>query len=538
MRADREPAQVPGRGRPRLPDDSVVRRRRSRAARRSAFAWRAQIGSGLDRRACTCSTNPRSACTRATTAGCIEALEHLRDLGNTALAGGARQRGDREAPTADRLRPRRAASTAAKSWLAGTPAKWRRRRGRVTGPYLSGNKGIPSRSTAACHRGETVSATAAPRSRRRRPGQGASARHQPRRGGAQARSSSARAAGSKSAAAPQPAERRCGDPPSGTLLAVVTGVSGAGKSSLVEDVLYKGAPRSTCIAPGTPAPTMRSRASITSTRSSASISSRSGTRLRSTPATYTGVFDPIRELYARTPRGEGARLPPAALQLQRARRPVRGVRGDGRKSIEMHFLPDVWVECDACRGQALQPETLGGARSTAKPISDVLDMSCAEAARAVPRTSRRSAASCKCWSTSASTTSSSVSRRRRSPAARPSASSWPRNSAAPDTGRTLYLLDEPTTGLHFEDLAKLLEVLHRLVDLGNTVVVIEHNLDIIKTPTGSSKSVPRPASRGPRWSCRARRKTWPNTRAGARARPRSTRPRLSFTHRRGGAARC
>ena len=153
--------------------------------------------------------------------------------------------------------------------------------------------------------------------------------------------------------------------------------------------------------------------------------------------------------------------------------------GNGQKKIEMHFLPDVWVECDVCHGSRYNPETLA-VRYKGKTIADVLK--CASARRSsCSATSPRFAACCKRWPTSASITCRSARRPRRCPAARPSASSWPPSWRRPNTGQTLYLLDEPTTGLHFDDIRKLLDVLNRLVDLGNTVIVVEHNLDVIKT---------------------------------------------------------
>ena len=146
----------------------------------------------------------------------------------------------------------------------------------------------------------------------------------------------------------------------------------------------------------------------------------------------------------------------------------------------MHFLPDVYVTCDVCKGKRYNRETLE-VLFKGKSIADVLDMTVEEALeffKAVPRGARRAR---RCCAASASTTSMSASRRRRCRAARRSASSSPRNCRKRATGRTLYILDEPTTGLHFHDVAKLLEVLHELVESGNTVVVIEHNLEVIKT---------------------------------------------------------
>ncbi len=199
----------------------------------------------------------------------------------------------------------------------------------------------------------------------------------------------------------------------------------------------------------------------------------------SNPATFTGVFDLIRSLFAQ--------LPEAKLRGYTARRfsfNVPGGRcekceGNGQLRIEMHFLPDVWVECDTCRGHRYNPETLA-VRYHGCSIADVLDMPCGEAVKLfknVPKIRRPLQTLCDVGldyitlGQSAPTLSGGEAQRVKLAA----------ELSRPDTGQTLYLLDEPTTGLHFDDLAKLLEVLNRLVDLGNTVVVIEHNLDVIKT---------------------------------------------------------
>ena len=146
----------------------------------------------------------------------------------------------------------------------------------------------------------------------------------------------------------------------------------------------------------------------------------------------------------------------------------------------MHFLPDVYVTCDVCKGKRYNRETLE-VRSSDKSIADVLDMTVEEAARALQGRAVDPRQDGDARIASASATSTSASRRRRSRAARRSASSSSKELSKRATGRTLYILDEPTTGLHFHDVAKLLEVLHELVEQGNTVVVIEHNLEVIKT---------------------------------------------------------
>jgi len=199
----------------------------------------------------------------------------------------------------------------------------------------------------------------------------------------------------------------------------------------------------------------------------------------SNPATFTGVFDLIRTLYAQ--------LPDAKVRGYTARRfsfNVPGGRcekceGNGQLKIEMHFLPDVWVECDVCQGKRYNPETLA-VKYHGQSIADVLAMSCDEAARLfenIPKVRKilqplvDVGLSYITLGQPAPTLSGGEAQRVKLAA----------ELSRPDTGQTLYLLDEPTTGLHFDDIAKLLDVLNRLVDLGNTIVVIEHNLDVIKT---------------------------------------------------------
>ena len=145
----------------------------------------------------------------------------------------------------------------------------------------------------------------------------------------------------------------------------------------------------------------------------------------------------------------------------------------------MHFLPDIYVPCEVCHGARYNRDTLE-VTFRGKTIADVLELSCEEALGSSPP-SRPSPGTSRPWSTWASATSGSASRRPPCRAARPSGSSWPPSSAGDRPGTTLYVLDEPTTGLHFDDVRKLLDVLNRLVDQGNTVIVIEHNLDVVKS---------------------------------------------------------
>ena len=266
--------------------------------------------------------------------------------------------------------------------------------------------------------------------------------------------------------------------PLGTLT-VVTGVSGSGKSSLVEDVLFASLARKLHRAKTFPGAHDAIRGVELINKVIRVDQQPLGQTPTSNPATFTGVFDLIRALFAQ--------LPEAKLRGYTQRRfsfNVSGGRcerceGNGQLRVEMHFLPDVWVECDTCSGQRYNPETLA-VRYHGRSIADVLDMSCGEAAKLfenIPKIRRPLQTLCNVGldyltlGQPAPTLSGGEAQRIKLAA----------ELSRPDTGSTLYLLDEPTTGLHFDDLAKLLNVLNRLVDLGNTVVVIEHNLDVIKT---------------------------------------------------------
>ncbi len=266
--------------------------------------------------------------------------------------------------------------------------------------------------------------------------------------------------------------------PLGTLTAV-SGPSGSGKSSLVDDVLYPALARRLHRASVIPGAHDELRGVEYINKVIRVDQQALGNSPTSNPATYTGVFDLIRLLFAQ--------LPESKLRGYSSRRfsfNVPGGRcdrceGNGQLCIEMHFLPDVWVECDTCRGQRYNPETLA-VTYHGHSISDVLDMTCGEAVKLfhnVPKIRRILQTLCDVGldyltlGQPAPTLSGGEAQRVKLAA----------ELARPDTGRTLYLLDEPTTGLHFEDLARLIEVLQRLVDLGNTVILIEHNLDVIKS---------------------------------------------------------
>ncbi|MEQ8838404.1 MAG: excinuclease ABC subunit UvrA, partial [Lacipirellulaceae bacterium] len=369
----------------------------------------------------------------------VAALHKLRDLGNTLLV----VEHDREVidgadnlldfgPAAGRL--------GGEIVARGTPDEVAKRRKSVTGPYLSGKKGIAvptNRRDADLMDGKlTVKG----------------ARH-------------------------HNLKNIDVDFPLGTLTAV-TGVSGSGKSSLVEDVLHAQLARTLHRAKTIPGAHDR-LVGIERIDKVIRVDQRPlGNTPSSNPATYTGLFDHIRELFSQ--------LPDAKLRGYSARRfsfNVPGGRcdacdGAGQNCIEMHFLPDVWVPCDTCNGKRYNPETLE-VEYRGRSISDVLEMSCGEAVelfenipkiRKILQTLVDVGLDYVALGQSAATLSGGEAQRVKLAA----------ELSRPDTGRTLYLLDEPTTGLHFDDIRKLLDVLHRLVDLGNTVVVIEHNLDVIK----------------------------------------------------------
>ncbi len=200
---------------------------------------------------------------------------------------------------------------------------------------------------------------------------------------------------------------------------------------------------------------------------------------RSNPATYTGAFTPIREWFAGLPESKARGYKPGRFSFNVKGGRCEACKGDGLIKIEMHFLPDVYVECESCKGKRYNRETLE-IYFKGNSIADVLDMNVEEAAdlfKAVPSIRDKMTTLMRVGlgyikvGQSATTLSGGEAQRVK----------LSKELAKRSTGRTLYILDEPTTGLHFEDVKKLLEVLHELVEQGNTVIVIEHNLDVVKT---------------------------------------------------------
>jgi excinuclease ABC subunit A len=259
----------------------------------------------------------------------------------------------------------------------------------------------------------------------------------------------------------------------------VTGVSGSGKSTLVNEVLYKAVANRLHKAKQRPG-THRRISGLEQLDKIISVDqSPIGRTPRSNPATYIGLFDQIRDLFARTPEARARGYKPGRFSFNVKGGRCENCRGDGQIKIEMHFLPDVYVPCDVCHGRRYNRETLE-VRFKGKTIADVLEMPIEEALeffRHIPKIHRR---------VQTLFDVGLAYMRLGQPATTLSGGEAQRVKLASElckvaTGNTLYILDEPTTGLHFADIQRLLEVLQRLVDAGNSVVVIEHNLDVIKT---------------------------------------------------------
>ncbi|WP_312665838.1 excinuclease ABC subunit UvrA, partial [Pantoea sp. CTOTU49201] len=264
------------------------------------------------------------------------------------------------------------------------------------------------------------------------------------------------------------------------LFTCITGVSGSGKSTLINDTLFPIAQRQLNGATTIEAAPYREIAGLEHFDKVIDIDqSPIGRTPRSNPATYTGIFTPVRELFAGVPEARSRGYNPGRFSFN-----VRGGRceacqGDGVIKVEMHFLPDIYVPCDQCKGKRYNRETLE-IKYKGKSIHEVLDMTIEEAREffdAVPALARKLQTlidvglSYIRLGQSATTLSGGEAQRVK----------LARELSKRGTGQTLYILDEPTTGLHFADIQQLLEVLHQLRDQGNTIVVIEHNLDVVKT---------------------------------------------------------
>ena len=263
------------------------------------------------------------------------------------------------------------------------------------------------------------------------------------------------------------------------LMTCVTGVSGSGKSTLVNDTLYKAVADLLNRTSRNPAPHDEIFGLDNIDRVIDISQSPIGRTPRSNPATYSGLFTPIRELFAGTQEARSRGYMPGRFSFNVKGGRCEACQGDGVLKVEMHFLPDVYVPCDVCRGKRYNRETLE-IRYKGRNIHEVLEMTVEDALeffRNVPVVAKKLQTltdvglSYIRLGQNATTLSGGEAQRVK----------LAKELSKRDTGRTLYILDEPTTGLHFHDIEHLLEVLHRLRDRGNTIVVIEHNLDVIKT---------------------------------------------------------
>ncbi len=386
-----------------------------------------------------CWTSRRSACTSATTNACSGTLRRLRDLGNTVLVVEHDEDAIRAADHLVDMGP--AAGVNGGHVIAeGTPAEVAANPKSLTGDYLSGRRRIP-----------------VPPMRR------------PVQKDRFVRVVGARGNNLKNITAGFPL---------GTFTCV-TGVSGGGKSTLVVDTLYRAASRRLMGSGEVPAPHERIEGLELLDKIIDIDQSPIGRTPRSNPATYTDLFAPIRDWFAELPESRARGYKPGRFSFNVKGGRCEACQGDGVLKIEMHFLPDVYVTCDVCKGKRYNRETLE-IKFRDKSIADVLAMTVDEA---VPYFSAQMRIHDRlkilqqvglgyiALGQQATTLSGGEAQRIK----------LSKELARRATGRTLYILDEPTTGLHFEDVRKLLEVLHALVDQGNTVVVIEHNLEVIKT---------------------------------------------------------
>lgn len=278
------------------------------------------------------------------------------------------------------------------------------------------------------------------------------------------------------------------------LMTCVTGVSGSGKSTLINETLLKLTARTLNGASDEPAPHQDILGLEQLDKVVAINQSPIGRTPRSNPATYTGLFTPIRELFAGTPEARSRGYGPGRFSFNVKGGRCEACQGDGLIKVEMHFLPDIYVPCDVCKGARYNRETLD-IRYKGKTITEVLDMTIEEARvffENIPVVAKKLQTLVDVGLTyirlgqNATTLSGGEAQRVK----------LAKELSKRDTGKTLYVLDEPTTGLHFYDIEQLLKVLHSLRDRGNTIVVIEHNLDVIKTADWIIDMGPEGGSRG------------------------------------------
>ncbi len=263
------------------------------------------------------------------------------------------------------------------------------------------------------------------------------------------------------------------------LMTCVTGVSGSGKSTLINETLLKLTSKTLNGASDEPAPHTEILGLEQLDKVVAINQSPIGRTPRSNPATYTGLFTPIRELFAGTQEARARGYGPGRFSFNVKGGRCEACQGDGLIKVEMHFLPDIYVPCDVCKGKRYNRETLD-IRYKGKTITEVLDMTIEDANvffENIPVVAKKLQTLIDVGLTyiklgqNATTLSGGEAQRVK----------LAKELSKRDTGKTLYILDEPTTGLHFYDIEQLLKVLHHLRDRGNTIVVIEHNLDVVKT---------------------------------------------------------
>jgi excinuclease ABC subunit A len=369
----------------------------------------------------------------------IETLKSLRDLGNSVIVVEHDEEAIGSADHVIDMGPG-AGVHGGEIVASGTPAEILRNPASMTGQYLSGRKSIPIPP------------------RRRKP--------DPRK---HLRIAGARGNNLKDVTV---------DLPVGLFVAV-TGVSGSGKSTLINDTLYTAVAHHLYGSAAEPAEHEAIEGLDFFDKVINVDQSPIGRTPRSNPATYTGLFTPIRDLFAGVPESRARGYGPGRFSFNVKGGRCEACQGDGLIKVEMHFLPDIYVPCDVCHGKRYNRETLE-ILYKGKPINDVLDMTVEQAHEffaSVPAIARKLATLLEVGlgyiklGQSATTLSGGEAQRVK----------LSLELSKRDTGRTLFILDEPTTGLHFQDIDLLLKVLHRLRDHGNTVVVIEHNLDVIKT---------------------------------------------------------
>jgi excinuclease ABC subunit A len=408
----------------------------------------------------------------------IATLQHLRDIGNSVIVVEHDEDMMRAADQVIDMGPG-AGVHGGRVMAQGTYDEVRANAQSLTGQYLSGalSIAVPRRRTPWLPVLEQAAPVAEVKARSRFPQTEASKRRAERMAEHQARQGAVQAL-RVTGATGNNLKNVTVDFPVG-LLTCVTGVSGSGKSTLVNDTLYKAVARQLYRAHDEPAPHEEIVGIEYFDKVINVDQSPIGRTPRSNPATYTGVFTPIRELMAEVSTAKERGYGPGRFSFNVARGRCEACQGDGVVKVEMHFLPDVYVPCDICHGQRYNRETLQ-VLWKGKNIAQILELTVEDAAvyfKDVPSIARKLQTlldvglSYIRLGQSATTLSGGEAQRVK----------LAQELSKRDTGRTLYILDEPTTGLHFADIDLLLKVLHQLRDAGNTIVIIEHNLDVIKT---------------------------------------------------------